>query len=293
MRQANCRDIERALQDLVDGVLPAGEAARLRGHAVGCARCEARIARRTALRRALTPPAELELPSGFRASLLERLHEAAASPADQPAPLSYAPPARGWADGVAEWWSGVRLSPIFQPAAVLAGIAMAVVLASVAAQVVGTWRSRGIGSPAGETLVAHNAPARTPEAASTGDVPSSPGEPTHSPSPAVVPSPSPSSPGAPLQLAAVSPEAASVVLANGFDVVAAADGASIDPARSSVRLRLDGRAVDAHGVTVTRDFVSYTPSGVLSEGSHRVQVEVRDANGRSSSLEWDFYVVGS
>ncbi len=289
MRQATCRDIERALQDLVDGLLPSDEAARLHGHAESCSRCRARVERRTALRRALTPPPEIELPSGFRASLLDRLHEAAAAP--EAAPVPYTPPAISWGDRVAEWWSGVRMSPIFQPAAVLAGVAMAVVLASVAAQVVGTWRSRESGSPAGSPSqqVAQQTPGSTPVPVA----PPSTGDATQSPVPAVDQSPSVSPDTAPLQLAAVTPEAESVVLSDGFDVVAAADGATIDPARSAVRLRLDGRAVDAHGVTVTRDFVSYTPDGTLPEGSHRVQVEVRDASGRTSSVEWNFYVVGS
>jgi hypothetical protein len=96
-----------------------------------------------------------------------------------------------------------------------------------------------------------------------------------------------------LQLAAVSPEAQSVVLRDGFDVVAAADGATIDPTHSTVRLRLDGHAVATRGLRVTPDFVSYTPEGTLAEGSHSVHVEVLGADGRSSSVEWNFYVVGS
>lgn len=284
MRQARCHDIERALQDLVDGALPSDETARLCAHTERCSRCHALVARRSALQRVLLPPPELELPLGFRAALLERLYEAAASTSDAtPEPIRYAAPQEPWRDRVATWWTGTRLSPMFQPAAALAGIAMAVVLASSAAQVVGTWRSREIGLPAGASSML--TPGATQAPSGSGAVPS--GTPD-TPSPPVVP-PSP----APLQLAAVSPEAESVVLRDGFDVVAAADGALIDPARSTVRLRLDGRAVASAGIRVTRDFVSYTPAGTLPEGSHTVHVEVLGADGQSSSVEWDFYVVGS
>ncbi len=290
MRQTRCQDVGRALQDLVDGLLPADEAARLRGHADSCARCDGRLARRWALQRALMPPPDIELPSGFRASLLERLCESAAQPTPATPPAEYATPSESWSDRVAAWWGDVQLSPKFQPVAVLAGLAMAVVLASTAAQVVGTWRDRGIGSPAGVTSTTIST---TPAPGAPGDVASAPGDPSPSASspPSVVPAP-PVSEG-PLQLAAVSPEVRSVVLRNGFDVVAAADGAPIDPARSTVHLRLDGRSVAPSGVRVTRDFVSYTPEGTLAEGSHTVHVEVRGADGQSSSVEWDFYVVGS
>lgn len=291
MGHTRCQDIERALQDLVDGMLPPSETARLRGHAEGCSRCDARIARRAALMGALVAPPEIELPAGFRSALLARLHEVSAS-GPTPLPVRYAPQSEPWWERLAAWWSGARLSPMFQPAAVLAGFAMAVVLATLAAQVVGTWRSRGTGSPAGafslSSIVSqHLAP--TPEAP-PGDASVPAG--TSPPPPSTSPPSSPLS-STPLQLAAVSPEAESVVLRNGFDVVAAADGAAIDPAHSTVRLQLDGHAVASTGVRVTRDFVSYTPESTLPEGSHTVHLEVRGADGRSSSVEWDFYVVGS
>ena len=287
MGHTRCQDIERALQDLVDGMLPPDETVRLRGHAEGCSRCDARIARRTALMGALVAPPEIELPAGFRSALLARLHEVASAD-PTPLPVRYAPQSEPWWERVAEWWSDARLSPMFQPAAVLAGFAMAVVLATLAAQVVGTWRSRGTGSPAGSfsltSLVSRHIAPPTEAPPGDGSVPAG-----------TAPASPPASPvsSAALQLAAVSPEAESVVLRNGFDVVAAADGASIDPAHSTVRLQLDGHAVASTGVRVTRDFVSYTPESTIPEGSHTVHLEVRGADGHLSSVEWGFYVVGS
>jgi hypothetical protein len=81
-------------------------------------------------------------------------------------------------------------------------------------------------------------------------------------------------------------------MADGLDVVAAFDGAPLDPRSARVTMHVDDVDVSAHA-RVTSEFVAYTPDARLPAGSHTVHVAVADGTGARRTLSWEFYVLES
>ena len=297
-----CEDTRTRLDEYVAATLPEADATRVRTHIESCARCAHAAALRTALRRSLSSSSvEIELPSGFRQSLLDRLATASAEPTR--APLRRSLPQPGLVERLGEWWDRTRWAVAARPVATLAVSVVAVVLAIMAAQVVGTRHDpSGVAFPSLENgSVALETPTH-PEGTSdangaSGSLP--PAQPGTGNAEDVAPLPSTPaseecsvSTPASFTLAAVSPDIRSVVSSDGIDVVAAFDGYAIDPRSARVTMRVDD--IDVTGsARVTPEFVAYTPATRLAAGTHVVSVDVADHSGARRTLSWEFYVLES
>ncbi len=292
MHLTKCGATRATIDALIAGTLTTEQSGPARAHIATCPRCTHAFAVRSAVRDALSDrSADVEVPSGFRQALIERLASPSLEPNRTLLPETL-PSSLSLGDRLAEWWDGARQSMVARPVATLAVSVVAVVLALLAAQVVGTRHDPSGVAPS------------SPEVAETVQPPSVPTLPpaiaTHTSGveqPAA-PFPAPTSDAEPvatlasLTLAAVSPDARSVITSDGVDVVAAFDGATIDPHRARVTMRVDDVDVSADA-RVTPEFVVYTPGARLSAGTHTVHIDVADASGARRTVSWEFYVVES
>jgi hypothetical protein len=120
---------------LIDGALPAREAADVEGHLEHCAACRTDLAQLRATVRLLQEVEPVQVPEGFAAGVRGRLEQ-----------LSHAAPSRPWA----RWritWPQIRWS--WKTAAAAASVALvAIFAANLAREMTPTWRLRSQGERA-------------------------------------------------------------------------------------------------------------------------------------------------